>query len=186
MVSSVYSVRRRETGEEYVGVTSQPVEYRWRQHVTLAARKPKGRLQREIRRVGEDAFDLELRAELPTYEEAQIAERILIALEQPALNALLGGQGRLGISAPKHTVESKAKISAAHTGKTLSAKTRAKISSAKAGKPGPKPSDETRVKLSAAQTGNTKMLGKKQSPETRAKISAAMQGNTNRRNAVKI
>lgn len=176
MVSHVYSVLQRDTRDEYVGVTSQSVDYRWRQHVTQARRRPKGRLQREIRRVGEGMFDVKVRAELPTYEEAQIAERILIAIEQPSLNALLGGQGRLGVSTHEVSPEARQRIAAAQRGRIVTRETRQKLSDARRGQPGPRPSAETRAKLSAAQTGNTKMLGRTHSPETKAKMRAAAEG----------
>jgi hypothetical protein len=65
------------------------------------------------------------------------------------------------------SAETRAKISAAITGKTRSAENKAKISAAKQGKPGHPISEETKAKLRAAN------LGKTLSEETRAKIGAA-------------
>jgi hypothetical protein len=74
-----------------------------------------------------------------------------------------------GVSGLIHTPEHRAKLSAAHKGKTLSPEHKAKIS---AGKKGIHRSPETKEKISAAQKGKTL------SPETKEKISAAMKGKT--------
>jgi len=72
-----------------------------------------------------------------------------------------------GVSGLIHTPEHRAKLSAAHKGKTLSPEHKAKIS---AGKKGIHRSPETKEKISAAQKGKTL------SPETKEKISDAKKG----------
>lgn len=67
----------------------------------------------------------------------------------------------------------RAKLSAASTGKTHTQESRAKISIANKGKPF---SLEHRAKISAAAMGNKRSLGRVCSEETRAKISASRRG----------
>lgn len=79
-----------------------------------------------------------------------------------------GGEGTSGM---KHSIETRAKISASETGKKISDEVRAKISAANKN-----PSAETRAKISAAMTGKKNSLGHKPSDETRAKTSASLNG----------
>jgi hypothetical protein len=66
--------------------------------------------------------------------------------------------------------ESKAKMSAAQTGKKLSPETIAKMTASRIGS---KRSDETKAKMSIAQKGNKYTLGHKHSPESIAKMCAS-------------
>ena len=66
--------------------------------------------------------------------------------------------------------ETRAKLAAAHKGRTYSPEARARMSAARKGRPGHPCSPETRARMSAAQKGHDV------SPETRAKISAARTG----------
>lgn len=71
-----------------------------------------------------------------------------------------------------HSLETRAKMSAARMGKEFSTETRAKLSAARLGR---KHSPGTRAKISAAQ------VGKVMSADARAKMSAAKMGNTCKR-----
>lgn len=158
----VYEIRNTVNDKRYIGVTVFTPRRRWRQHVCTAfnAAEP-GVFQRAIRKYGEDAFEISVRAMLPTYGEALLAERIAIALERPAYNMAAGGRGAVGMKA--------------------SAKTRARMRAAKLGKIC---SDEARANMSAAQRIRTDLAdrarkvhtGRKRSPETCARISAAKAG----------
>lgn len=75
----------------------------------------------------------------------------------------------------KRTEETKARMSAAQKGRTLTAEHRSKLSAAATSRP--PISDETRQKLKQ-RTPNKGMLGKTMSAETKAKMSAAQQGKT--------
>jgi hypothetical protein len=117
-----------------------------------------------------------VRAELPTYEEAFIAERMLIALEKPKYNMSLGGEGSRVehsdewrqrqsqvMTGRKHTEETKQAIGRAHKDKNVSQSTRAKLSVAS--------------KASIQRNGHP-MQGKKQSPETALRISLKKRANS--------
>lgn len=183
MVSSVYRVSHRDSGRAYVGVTSRTLNQRWKEHERDAARRPRGPFHAALAKYGRGSFDFELVAELPTFDEAKIAEMIAIAVERPAFNLTAGGDGGTG-----HYVSpaARAAIGAAHRGKVVSSETRQKISKAAAtrtehiakmieGNIGRRQPAEVIAKQVAKNTG------RKRSPETKAKISAAMLGNTNRR-----
>lgn len=176
-MAAVYSITHAETERQYIGVTSRCVETRWNEHRFEARRQRHGtHFYRALRKYGPEAFDFKVEATLPTFDEAKIAERILIAMLNPAFNITAGGDGMLGY---RHTAESRARMSAARKGKqptTLGLKaspeTRAKMSASATGKP---KSAEWRAKIAA---GNLRAWseGKRSrtaSPETRAKMSAA-------------
>jgi hypothetical protein len=181
----VYSIVHKDTGAEFIGVTSKSVDFRWKQHL-YAARKNTGgcrRLINALRKYGPEAFQLRTIAELPTLEEALIAERIAIAVERPCLNLTAGGQGGIGRETSDETraklservftpewraaLSLKAKLRQYQKRGPMSETARAKLSVA--AKRRPPPSAETRAKLAVANRGRV------HSPETRAKIAA---GNT--------
>jgi group I intron endonuclease len=110
MSCSVYSITHVQTGREYVGVTSGKPRDRWARH-KLDARSGRGhRLHRAMRKYGETAFAFKIEAVLPTKAEAWLAERIAVALRQPAFNLTRGGEGTPGW---QHSAETRAKISGA-------------------------------------------------------------------------
>lgn len=166
MAVSVYMVTRRDTGDQYVGVTNRPAA-RWREHTSMASRGSRTRFHNALRKYGREAFTFRTVARLPTMQEALIAERILITLSHPRYNLTAGGEGAPGM---KHTDVAKAKMSAARVGKTNclgfkhTAETRRKMSEAARGKP---KSAEHRAKIGAAHTGM------KRSPGARVRMSAA-------------
>lgn len=163
MPATVYSITHRATGREYIGVTSRPVEQRWREHLADARVGRGSFLHRAIRKHGSEDFDFRVRASLPTIEEAWLAERILVAFENPAFNLTNGGEGTPGWS---HTESTRAKISAA-----LKASDALKAANRAAGlrKRGRKLSEAHRQALKQAHVGFT---GRTHSPEARAKLSA--------------
>lgn len=191
--STVYSITHRESGREYIGVTTQPVKNRWGCHLS-SARQPESDsntntrmpIVRALREHGEAAFDFGVLAVLPTPEEGRLAERIAIALHRPAFNACSGPIGDF-----ERTRETRLKMSAANRkswaeGKrprTATAETRAKMSEARRGrKHGPQTraliaeanrqrsiTDETRARMSASQ--RLRKHGP-MSEETKAKIAA--------------
>lgn len=122
-------------------------------------------LHRALRKYGHAAFDWKVKAELPTLQEAQIAERILVAALQPAFNLTAGGDGTAGYS---HSPETRAKISAA-----LRASPRLKAANARiaASKRGSKMSESQRAALREGWKHRPPMT-----EATRAKLSAAHKG----------
>lgn len=189
----VYTIRHRESGKLYVGLTRGTVGHRWGQHKSNARKGIFGPLYNAMRKYGPEAFDVACIADCPSPGRAQLTERALIEALEPAYNVQPGGQGGYALPASTRakigakskgrplSAESREKIAASKRGKPLSAETRAKMSAAHQNRP--PPTAETRAKLSASQRGNQKMRGKTRSPETRAKISAAMKGNRNRSSA---
>jgi len=168
MSAVVYEAVCRVHGKSYIG-QSKDFSSCKRSHAHAANHGSKSLFHRALRKHGTGAFDWQIRAELPTVEEAKIAERILIALERPAYNMSAGGDGAVGV---KHTPEQSAKQRARMLQFRHSEAAKAKIGLHHRGKV---VSQETRAKLSAAAKSRdlTKhpMLGRTQSSETRAKIS---------------
>ncbi len=107
----VYSITHRESGREYIGVTSKKPRVRWRQHVAhaRAGRSLTMPVVRALAKHGAEAFEFKVEAELPTFEEAKLAEMIAIATRRPAFNATAGGDGIRGL---KHRQDTRAKMSA--------------------------------------------------------------------------
>jgi group I intron endonuclease len=175
-MADVYSITHAETGRQYVGVTSRHVKSRWAEHVSVARKQRRStHFYRALRKYGSGAFDFKVEAALPTFDEAKIAERILIAIRQPAFNSSAGGDGAVG---HRHSVEARARMSAAHKGRQpvlgrkASAETRAKMSAAASGKT---KSAEWRAKIAEGnrRTWSEGKRSRTASPETRAKMSAA-------------
>ncbi len=180
----IYTATRRETGDQYVGLSKNPVR-RWKQHETDSRyTNRRSRFHRALAKHGLGAFEWQVVAELPTLEEAQLAERILIAVANPTYNLTAGGEGTLGYSP---TPETREKQRIASTGRVASPETRAKRSAALTGfkhsdearsnmsaaAKGKKISQETCSKMSASQMGHAPTGPSKHSEETRAKMSAS-------------
>jgi group I intron endonuclease len=177
MSATVYAITHRDTGREYVGATSRKVEVRWSAHVS-ASRQPikerdnstRMRIVCALREHGAEAFDFEVLATLPTFEEAKLAERIAIATRAPAFNACSGTPGD-----HVRTLETRAKVSAANArawaegrrSRTASLETRAKMSAARIGRH----HDATTCAL-IGQANSRRLV----TDETRAKMSAARRG----------
>ncbi len=181
---SVYTATNRESGQQYVGVSKDPVR-RWARHVRDARVGSPFRFHRALHKHGAEAFDFQVVAELPTDAEAKIAERVLIALMKPEYNLTAGGGGCSGLSRPDvaeinrrpekrkavsdaqrgrpKSAEHVEKLRQLHTGRKRSPETCKRIGQAKLGM---KHSDETRAKMSKAHAGRT------MSAESREKISA--------------
>lgn len=169
MTALVYTATRRETGDHYVGITSQDLRQRWAAHCSQAKTvKTERHFHNALRKYGENAFDVQVVAQLPTIQEARIAERILIACTQPRYNVTAGGEGTVGWKAPATfrqacaermrgnqyslgcvpTPEARANMSAAGRGRPKSAEHRAKIGQAHVGM---KRSAEARHNMRVAQ-----------------------------------
>ncbi len=198
MTACVYRATNTVNGKTYVGATAQRPRARWLAHLREARNGGRRTFQRAIRKYGEAAFKFEVVALLPTYEEAMLCERIVIATEMPAYNQTAGGEGCLGF---KRSAASVAKTRAAHLGKPVSEETKAKLRAANLGKrqspelvekrvaplrgkkrpaaviaaiqasrAGFKHSDETKELISEL---NRKRKGERRSPEARARMSVA-------------
>jgi group I intron endonuclease len=164
MPCSVYSITHRATGREYIGVTSRKPGDRWARHCLDAAKGRGHRLHRALRKYGRDAFAFKIEAELPTQQEAWLAERIAVALRCPAFNLTRGGEGTPGWT---HSAETRAKMSA-----SLRASEKLKTANARsvAAKTGVPLTPEHRTALKAAHVGFT---GRTHGEAAKEKLKAA-------------
>jgi hypothetical protein len=92
-LSSVYYLTHLASGREYIGITSRKPSVRWAQHRLAVREGASTRIARALRKYGCDAFSWQVIATLPTFQEAQIAERILVAVRRPVFNMTAGGDG---------------------------------------------------------------------------------------------
>ncbi len=97
------------------------------------------------------------------------------------LNPSAETRAKISYAARHRSPATLAKLSTSLTGKTHSLETRAKLSAAHKGKRLPPLTPTARAKISQALTGNQHFLGHRHSVETRAKQAAAKIGNASRR-----
>lgn len=160
---TVYRHTNNVNGKVYIGITSLPVEKRWKNGSSY---KTSRYFFMAIKKYGWDGFTHEILATGLSKEEAQKIEVDLIQSYRDSncgcYNILSGGNlGRLGISMSDETRE---KLRQAHSGKKLSDKHRKKLSQSHKGKT---LSCETREKIS---TNNVRYWsGKKRDPITNEK-----------------
>jgi group I intron endonuclease len=157
----VYLVTNKVNGKKYVGQhAGNDLESYWRRNVWLAEMGYEGKrlLYRAIRKYGEDGFDVKPLVIVGTKEEMDRYEIGLIKawdLTNPekGYNITLGGGGSLGV---KFSKETRAKMSKAREGKTMS--------------------EENRLKFIERIKGNKFALGRKMSKEHLDKIIATHLG----------
>ena len=147
----VYRATNTVNGKRYIGVTSQSLATRWRQHVK-AAKLPKPAFHRAIAKYGAGAFHVEVIACAKTYEDLLALEVIAIDAERTHVrhggyNETLGGEGALGLQV---SIEARAKMSAFHKARLADPTLRAAMS---ARMTGTKQSAETLAKKSTSGTG---------------------------------
>jgi group I intron endonuclease len=142
----LYSAKCRISDKEYVGVTTSTLNKRWGQHCR-SAQNPKTRFHHAIKKHGAESFDVVALFVYPTMAEAIVAEEMLIAnldLTRRGYNAHEGGfmppsmrgykmsdaereaNRQRGLGKVK-TAETRAKLSAALTGRARSAAARQSI-----------------------------------------------------------
>jgi len=194
MTSGIYVILNLVNGKVYVG-SSKYVNGRLADHKILLARGIHGNahLQSAWNKHGSAMFSFEVLRECPEdelLEQEQFHMDILDSMN-PALGYNLKGAERVRELGD----ETRAKMSAARTGKTPSPEARAKMSAAGKGKP--KSSEhrtalrvanqryEHRAAISAAMKGNKHLLGHRHTLETRAKIGAGCRA-AHRRPEVKM
>ena len=156
---TIYLVTNQVNGKYYVGQTTTTIAARWRMHkchARLLSRRLYGHLPPAIRKHGAEAFLIETLATTDSIEKLNDLEQLWILVldaQNPRVgyNCDGGGRNRL-VSA-----ETRAKMSAAFRGRTVSAATRAKLSNRVV-------SAETRAKCGAF------FRGRPLTPEHRAKV----------------
>lgn len=162
-----YKITHRESGKAYVGITTQFLRRRWKQHVNAQ----KHAIGLAIRKYGADEFSCEHIASAKCTDDLIDMERMLIAQYQTmaplGYNLVRGGDGNFDPSE-----ETLALRRAAILGRKHSEETRAKLRKAWETRPRvlPPRSDAHRANLSASLKG-CKFVPL--SIEARAKISAA-------------
>ena len=130
----IYKVTCSITGKSYVGLTVDTLRQRWTNHACQAAKKhSRMLLHKAIRKYGRENFSM---IELSTHaslEDASTAERKAIldhgTMKPTGYNLAEGGAGTPGVSRP-HSSETKRKIGLANKGRVFTVETRAKLSAA--------------------------------------------------------
>ena len=144
--SGVYRITNTENGKRYYG-SSKKLRKRWNDHKSMMRRGEHGNpgIKEDVAIHGEAAFDFQVLCYCKP-EERKRLEGVLIDQNygKDCYNDTKG-DGAKG-------EETKAKLSAAHTGKILSEDHKAKIGAAHTGKT---QSEETKAKKSAANKGKT-------------------------------
>lgn len=186
----VYKATNLTNGKFYIGYTGRGLSQREKAHrYTARGTAPHGLLHRALCKYGDASIVFEVLADFAGDEDmAKLFECEAIAAWKPAYNLTYGGEGgtlaeesRAKIGAAnrgrKRTEEFSERQRALMTGRKHTLETRAKITAANIGRPssmlGRPVSAETRAKLSAANKGQVPWTtGKQHSAETKAKMSA--------------
>jgi hypothetical protein len=148
MKCALYRVVHRDSGRDYVGVSSQP-EVRWVQHQRSARAGSRTRFHRALHKYGLEAFDWKVIAWASCFKGAATLEKMARHLGMGLFNMTSGGEGVPGLV---WSQESREKQSRSKTGTRWSWTPEAR----------------------ARWKGNRSMLGRKHSPETKRKISEAL------------
>lgn len=188
IVSGIYRIRNVISGTFYIG-SSESVYRRFeahRRHLRSGKHKNRG-LQQSWVKHGEEAFRFEIIVRADPADLREVERRMLVPLlNHPKCCNMHDETFVYPRTGTKHSEATKAKISAkvqaalaaGKGGKFIpSAETRAKMSAANRGNPGPKGhvrSEEHRQRLSEANKGNQNWLGKKHSEEAKAKMGKAV------------
>jgi group I intron endonuclease len=190
MASAIYAIVNTVTRDMYVG-SAVAVNRRWATHRRDLARQShyNFRLQRAYDKYGKDAFNWEIIQFVDEKSKLIAQEQFWMNFFAPAYNGRPIANSPLGT---KHSLETRAKMSAAHKGRVFSAEHKANLAASAQGKiisdeqktrlskhnTGKTHSAATKAKLSAILVGNTRAAGTQFSDEERARRSKMMTGNT--------
>jgi len=160
MSAIIYLLTNTINGKTYVGLTTQPLPERWKQHCRFSRKGSMTHLHCAIRKHGENAFTYQV-LEHTTTERMNDRERHYIAELQSQYNMTIGGEGCVGIT---RSEETRKKMSASQKGKPKSEQHRARLSAAVAGENHPR----------YGKTGEQHpFYGKHHTDETRRKMQSA-------------
>ena len=130
----IYCIKNTINNKEYIGLTTKPLEHRWKQHIYESNKKDSWEwntpLGNAIKKYGKDSFQVFVleecssETELKQKEIQLIRERKSLATET-GYNLTLGGDGRLGY---KLSEETKRKIGEGNIGKVMSNEAKEKMS----------------------------------------------------------
>ena len=178
----IYCIKNTINNKEYIGLTTRPLEYRWKQHIRESNKEGSWEwntpLGNAIKKYGKDSFQVFVLEECSSETEMKnreidlIRERKSLASET-GYNLSLGGDGRLGY---KLSEETKRKIGEGNKGKIMSNEAKEKMSIAAkkrcVGKPSPmdgkKHTEESKQKIISFLTE------RKHSEESKRKRSESM------------
>jgi group I intron endonuclease len=173
----LYLIRNTVNQKQYVGITTQPLRYRWQRHYSNAKTGGAQALARAIRKYGKEAFTVEMLAEAPDWDALLVMECAAIetyntfAPTGHGYNLTRGGEGALGRILSE---ESRQKISLGKLGQPVSPETREAVGRRHRGVP---KSPDQRQKMRDAQLGSKNhMYGKPLSDAHRQKLSDVRQG----------
>lgn len=167
---TIYRIVCDASRKSYVGQTTLGTRRRFREHMTITARKACA-LGAAIRKYGRESFRVEELEQCASRQDLDAAEVRWIS----ACGTLTPGGYNIaeGGSASRLSAETRAKISARASERALSPEWGAKISAAKLAS-GYAHSDEAREKMSAAKRGRVALnKGVAMSEAQRAKLRAA-------------
>ena len=130
----IYCIKNIINNKEYVGLTTRPLEKRWKQHIYESNKQDSWEwntpLGNAIKKYGKDSFQVFVleecssETELKQKEIQLIKERKSLSTET-GYNLTLGGDGRLGY---KLSEETKRKIGEGNIGKVMSNEAKEKMS----------------------------------------------------------
>lgn len=172
-----YLITNTVNGKRYIGI-ARNARRRWTSHKTEAMSGGCRAINRAIAAYGPENFIFEVIASARSWTDLLALERILIEQEgthvslDKGYNVTLGGEGILGV---RHSVATKAEMSAKKIGRHLSETHRAAISRSLKGLP---KSDAHIFKLKSRKRPDTvaRQIGVPRRAETVAKVSAALKG----------
>ncbi len=173
-VSGIYLITNLLDNKHYVG-SAVNIQKRWGYHKQdlRKNRHINKHLQHAWNKYGEAVFRFEILETTPDSADLITIEQYYLDWLEPEYNVLKIANNRLGV---KHSLEARARMSAAHTGHVASDETKAKMSTSHTGMPR---TIETRTKISATLKGRVLSTGNKghhHSEEARARMSAAHKG----------
>lgn len=181
---SAYILTNQKTGDTYVGITTQNVSARWREHKYKARGSYcKTWLHRAIRKYGEEHFEVQEIASATSREDLLALEMQLITDRKPTYNQSHGGEGTTG---RKFTSETLAIRNAKLRGRVKSDAEKARISAGCRAAMTPQRREECVMRIAEARAlvDETKRIeavraaarNRKWTPESRAKLSASCMG----------
>lgn len=187
--SGIYCITNIINKKYYIGRASN-FKIRYKKHLN-DLRKSKHcnkYLQNAFNKYGEDNFEFKIIEICEKEDYKELEQKYLNEVEDwdSCYNLSKSAEGGCGL----HTDETKAKMSAAHTGRMHPEEVKAKIGVAQTGDKhhnyGKKTPDEVKAKISATNNGKrtgeeNSMFGKKHTAEAKAKLSAATTGKKNPR-----
>lgn len=154
-MGNIYRITSRTSGKSYIGQTTKSIEHRWSKHQLSVKTGMQTVFAKAIRLYGTEDFIVEL-LEIVDDDQLSIREQWWITNCNTKIpsgyNMTDGGESTLGY---KHTVEDRIKMSNSHIGKSrppMTDECKAKISAAHKGK---SMSIEARQNLSIKHTGKT-------------------------------